>query len=237
MNTQTVYARPVAQAAVEERLGFLQRVYGWMLGALALCAVGAAASIEYNLTARLLQTGIMGWILITVAWIGLAHVVQKVRHQPVVNILAFAAYALFTGFVVSGLVYVALLMGSMHGDSSQYVVQAFGLTALTFGGLTVYAFFSKRDFSFLRGMLTIGAFAILGLLILEFFIQSSILALGTSFLAVLVFGGFTLYDTQKIIRTYPSNEHVAGAVTLFTNFVLLFMHILRILLLLAGGRD
>jgi FtsH-binding integral membrane protein len=160
-----------------------------------------------------------------------------VRHQSGINVLAFAAYALFTGFVVSGLVYVALLMGSMHGDSSQYVVQAFGLTALTFGGLTAYAFVSKRDFSFLRGMLTVGVFAILGLLILEFFIESSILALGTSFLAVLVFGGFTLYDTQKIVRTYPANEHIAGAVTLFTNFVLLFMHILRILLILASGRE
>ena len=161
--------------------------------------------------------------------------VQKVRHSPGVNTLAFAGYALFTGFVVSGIVLVALYYGQMlTGNPGTYVWQAFGLTALVFGGLTGYAFFTKRDFSWMRGMLVVATFALMGMLVVEFFVQSSVFALATSFFAVLIFGGYTLYDTQKILRTYPPNEYIAGAVQLFTDFVLLFMHILRILLILAG---
>ena len=54
---------------------------------------------------------------------------------------------------------------------------------------------------------------------------------------VLVFSGFILYDTQKILRTYPSNEHVAASMTLFLNFVLLFVEILRLILLIAAAGD
>ena len=234
---QSIYARPVAEASVETRLGFLRRVYGWMTAALALTGVGAAVSIQSGLTTQLLlRGGFVSSIIVFVAWIGLAYLVQRVRHTPVVNVIAFGAYAAFTGFVISSLVLIAMFFAQAGGhDSMHYVWQALGLTAITFGGLTVYTFFTKRDFSFLSGILFVGLLALIGLGIINIFVQSSVFALGISFLGVLIFCGYILYDTQKIMREYPANEHVAGAMQLFLNFVLLFTHILRILLLLASG--
>jgi len=80
------------------------------------------------------------------------------------------------------------------------------------------------------------ALIVIGLLN-AFIFESSAMAMGVSFFGVLLFSGFILYDTQRIMKQYPVNEHVAGAMTLFLNFVLLFMHILRLVLMFAGSRD
>ena len=61
------------------------------------------------------------------------------------NTIAFAAYGLFTGIVMSGLIQVALIMGDMlTGSSMTYIGQAFGITAVAFGALSFYAATTKR---------------------------------------------------------------------------------------------
>ena len=235
---QSVHVRPVAQISVSARLKFLQKVYGWMAAAMVLCGVGTYVSITTGLAELPLRMGFGGAIVMTLAWVGLGWVVNKVRHQPVVNVIAFAAYALFTGFVVSGIVMVAMIVSLQTGGGAMSLVwQAFGITAGMFGGLSIYAITTKRDFSWMRGILVIGMFAVLGLLIVDWFVQSTIFSMAVSFLTIMVFGGFVLYDTQKILREYPENEYIPAAVALFTNFVILFMHILRLLIMLASGRD
>jgi FtsH-binding integral membrane protein len=233
---QNVFARPVAETSVNERIAFLKRVYGWMTAALLMTVVGAAISIQSGITEAMMNSGFLMTILLFVAWIALAHVLQKVRHVPMVNVMAFAAYALFTGLVVSSLILIAMLYGeALAGDSMTYIYQALGLTVAVFGGLTIYTFFTKRDFSFLRGMLITGLIGILVLGLMNAFIfQSSGMAMAVSFFGVLLFSGFILYDTQKIMKQYPVDEHVAGAMTLFLNFVLLFMYMLRLVMLLSG---
>lgn len=231
-----VPGRSVAEASVSERLKFLRRVYGWMTAALLLTGVSAMISIESGLVLATMGGGMVTWILTMVAWIGLAWVVQKVRHQPVVNVIAYAAYAAMTGFVISGIVYVAMAFGAATtGSSGTYVLQALGLTTLVFGGLTVYAFTTKRDFSFLRGFLVVATFGLLGAIIISFFVQSTVLGLIISVFGVLLFSGYVLFDTQKILKTYPNNEHVAASVELFTDFVLLFVYILRTILYIAAA--
>jgi modulator of FtsH protease len=235
---QNVFARPVAETSVNERIASLKRVYGWMTAALLMTVVGAAISIQSGITAAMMSGGFLMTILVFVAWIALAHVLQKVRHVPMVNVMAFAAYALFTGLVVSSLILIAMLYGeALAGDSMTYIYQALGLTVAVFGGLTIYTFFTKRDFSFLRGMLITGLIGIIVLGLMNAFIfQSSGMAMAVSFFGVLLFSGFILYDTQRIMKQYPVDEHVAGAMTLFLNFVLLFMYMLR-LVMLFSGRD
>ncbi len=234
----TATARPVAQASVSERLAFLQRVYGWMTAALLMTAVGAGISIQTGLTERafMFSNSFMGAILIMLAWMGMGWGLMKVRHMQGVNVIAFAAYSLFTGFVLSGIIFVAMLMARQLGQSSMtYVWQALGLTTVTFGGLTAYTFFTKRDFSFLAGMLTVATWGFLGVMLLSFFFQSTGFALLISFFGVVLFAGWILFDTQRIMREYPTNEHVAASFTIYLNFVNLFVNILRIILLLAGG--
>lgn len=233
----SVYARPVAESGVTERLGFLRRVYGWMTVALAITAGGAALSIQSGLALKILQAGNFGIILFSIGWMGIGWLAQKVRHTPILNMVAFTGYALYTGAIVSSIVYIAMLMGrALEGSSMTYVYQALFLTVLVFGGLTVYTFFTKRDFSFLSGFLFIASIALVGLSLMNMFIfHGTTFSLIVSFLGVMIFSGYILFDTQKILKAYPANEHLAGAITLFTDFVLLFMHILRIILILASS--
>ena len=86
----------------------------------------------------------------------------------------------------------------------------------------------------LIGFLTYGL-ALLGALIIGMFIESTALQIVISAAGVLLFSGFVLYDTQKVLRTYPDGEHVAGAITLFLDFVMLFVYVLRFILMIVGG--
>jgi len=236
-NVATVHPRSVSTGAVTDRMAFLKKVYAWMTGALVLCAVGAYASVQSGVAARMLGLGLMGHLLVFAGWMGLAFVVQAVRKTPVVNVIAFATYGLFTGLVISDIILVAMLMGDMiAGSTMTYIYQAFGLTAGVFGGLSIYAFFTKQDFSWMRGMLVVGTVALIGLSIVNWFFQATWFSLAVSFGVVLLFSGWVLYNTQKIMREYPMDEHIAASVTLFTDFVVLFVHILRLLLILASDR-
>lgn len=236
---QAAFEAPAISRSLDERLAFLRRVYGWMFAGIVATVFGIAIAVESGMALGLLRAGIFANILMLVAWIGGAYLVQKVRHVPNWNVVAFGAYGLFTGVVISGLVYLAIVMAEMHGRSpGAYIMEAGALTLVAFVGLSAYAFFTKRDFSFLRGILTVGLFVLLGAIVIGFFVESSALQLVISGFGVLLFAGYTLYDTQKVLRTYPDGEHVAGAMTLFIDFVLLFVYILRfILLIAAGGRE
>ena len=62
-----------------------------------------------------------------------------------------------------------------------------------------------------------------------FIVGSSALAFGISCAALLLFSGFVLYDTSNIIRRYPTNEYVAGALSLYLDAFNIFLALLRIL--------
>jgi FtsH-binding integral membrane protein len=210
-----------AQASVEERMSFVRKVYALFFAA-TLFAVGGVgvglmfpplmmAIIEHPwLTFFALLGGVMG--------------AQAVRHVPVVNLVALFAFTTMTGVMISPLI---ALYTRMNPAS---IWQAGLLTVGIFGGLTAYVFISKKDFSFMRGMLTVGLIVIVlaGLLNL-FIVGSSALAFGVSCAALLLFSGFVLYDTSNIIRRYPTNEYVAGALSLYLDAFNIFLALLRIL--------
>lgn len=110
------------------------------------------------------------------------------------------------------------------------VVVAFGITTALFGGLFLYTYFTKRDFTFLGGMLF---FALLGIIlfgIVGFFVQSDILHLGIAFVTVLVFSGYMLYDISRMKSEHFTREDVPSAVfDLYLNYINLLLSILRIL--------
>lgn len=227
-------AAPIANA--ESRLAFLKRVYAWMFAGIVATVFGAGIAVKSGMAEDMLSWGVLPRILVLVAWMGGVYLVQRVRHVPTWNVVAFAAYAAFTGAVISTLILLAMLMAEANGShAGTYLLQAGGLTLLAFGAISAYAFFTKRDFSFLRGFLVVGSFVLLGAILLGLFVQSTALQIAISAAGVLLFSGFVLYDTQKVLRTYPDGEHVAGAITLFLDFVMLFVYILRFVLMLAGG--
>jgi FtsH-binding integral membrane protein len=109
------------------------------------------------------------------------------------------------------------------------ILQAGVLTVAIFGGLTAYVFVSDRDFSFLRGMVTVGLVVLIAAGVINIFVGSLGLGFALAVAALLLFAGFVLYDTSNIIRRYPTNEYVSAALSLYLDAFNIFLALLRIL--------
>ena len=215
-------AETAARAGVEERMGFVRKVYALFFAA-TLFAIGGVGLGMY------VFPQVMVWIvehpfLTFFALLGGVMGAQAVRLVPVVNLLALFAFTTLTGVFISPLIAIYTQLNPAS------IWQAGLLTVGIFGGLTAYVFISKRDFSFMRGMLTVGLIVVVLAAVLNLFlVGSSALAFGVSCVALLLFSGFVLYDTSNIIRRYPVNEYVAGALDLYLDAFNIFLALLRIL--------
>ncbi|MFQ5345870.1 MAG: Bax inhibitor-1 family protein [Mariprofundus sp.] len=209
-------------ALVDDRIGFLGKTYGHLALCIGAGAVGAYASQGLAFPYE------HPWMMLFVM-IGGIFLVQAVRHVRGLNMLALLGFGAITGMAI------APLVAFVAAKSGMLVAQAFMTTAVSFVGLTAYTFISKKDFSFLKGFVWTGLIALIVLgLSNYFFFESPVLALAGSGIGVLVFSAFILYDTSNILRTYPNDEHVAAALTLYLDVFLLFQNLLYMFGMLGG---
>jgi FtsH-binding integral membrane protein len=163
-------------------------------------------------------------LLVLLLFVGLSWGTQAVSRVEGLN---YAALFGFTGFV--GFIFAPIM--ALYGR--ELVTQAGILTSVTFGGLTAYAFISRKDFSYLGGMLFVGLIALIGGGILNLLLFHSLgFSYWMAWVTVVLFAGFVLYDTSRIIHRYDSKGYVSAALALFLDFLNMFLAILRIL----GGR-
>lgn len=200
--------------------------YRWMSLGLALTglvAMGVAhseAAIETLLGSRILFYGIMLAQLGVVFAFGAA---ARRASTPVVAAMFFA-YAALTGvtFSVLFLVYTASSIASV-----------FMVTAGAFAGLSGVGLVTKRDLGAVGRFAIFALFGILIAMLVNAFLRSSGLQLVISCVGVLVFAGLTAYDTQKLKEMFESGEAHAnaplvGALTLYLDFVNMFLFLLRL---------
>lgn len=232
MNEQNPYAPAniaVAAASADERATFMQKTYsllaaGVFVFAATLWAAGNVPAVN-SMAVGLWQTS--PWIVL-IGIFGAGYVVRAVADTKPINLIAYFAYAFLFGLLLAPLVLVAA------DQSPTVLTQASLVTVLVFSGLTGYVFISGKDFSFLRGALTIGLFGMIGVIIAGLIFDFSI-GLWFSGFGVLLFSGFILYDTSRILHHLPSNAYVRGAIELFVSLIMLFQHVL--ILLMSLNRD
>ncbi len=241
----------VVQDSLEARLAFLKKVYGLLTLTVATAALGAFASLY--LGASVSQVGVttasgtvikipplvaffaQHWIIGGALFLGTVFAASWARRRPGVNMLALLAMGLVSGLISAPAIFIAQLSAS-NGTALTLnpVRDAFVLAVVAFGGLTTYVFTSKRDFSFLRGFITVGLFVVIGASILGLFIHSAAFQLAIASAGVLLFAGFILYDTSRILRDpLQRQEPVGAAISLFLDFLNLFLFLLQIF---SGGR-
>jgi hypothetical protein len=127
-----------------------------------------------------------------------------------------------------------LLTLNVEGLGQIGVIPAAGVTTLVmFGGLTAVAFLTKKDFSFLRGMLGIAVFAAFALIVVSLLFGFH-LGIWFSAAMVIVACGYILYDTSNIIHHYRTDQYVAASLALFASVALLFWYVVRIFIALSG---
>lgn len=121
--------------------------------------------------------------------------------------------------------------------TSASIVSAFFSSAVLFGCMTFYGYFTKRSLESFGQFLMIGLIAIIIASIVNIFVGSSVMTTVISALAILIFLGLTAYDTQRIreMVSYDNagNAEVAGALSLYLNFINIFLNLLQ----LFGNRN
>jgi FtsH-binding integral membrane protein len=214
-----------AEASVAERMGFVRKVYGLFFIA-TLFAIGGVA-LGFVFPPVMMAAARHPWIALIVL-LGGVFGAQAVRHVPGVNLLALFGFTTLTGVIISP----AIWYFSLINPAS--ILQAGVLTVGIFGGLTAYVFISQRDFSFLHGLMWTGLIVVvLAGFLNVLIVGSSALGFAVAAASLLLFSGFVLYDTSNIIRRYPTNEYVAGAMDLYLDAFNIFLALLR---LMGAGR-
>lgn len=111
------------------------------------------------------------------------------------------------------------------------VTTAFLMTGIIFSGLTAYAYYSKRDFSFLGGFLTVGILVLIGFSLIGLFTGGlgGTLGLIIAAFGVLVFSGFILYDISQYKDGLADADIPLAVLNLYLSFINLFLYLLRLL--------
>lgn len=229
--------------AQADAVPYLRKVYllftGGVLFAIAgaLIALYAGTEVEVQVgrgtTAFLppiVAFGVQHWFVMLAIYMASFFGATFARRIPGLNLFALFGYTLVTGLFLAPSLFFAQLMAS-HGatlDSSP-VRDAFLLTGAAFTGLTSYALITRKDFSFLGAALSTGLWVVLGAMILGIFLHSAVFQLAIASVGVLLFAGYILYDTSRILRSGDESDPVGAALRLFLDVVNLFMFLLRIL--------
>ena len=218
-----MYATTYRSASgINEAMG---RVYGHMS-----LAVVTSMIVSYfvGTTPELLEfffTGILKWIVIfapLVAILGLTFAQEKLDRTGLQVFLQVFAALMGLSFATIFAVYT---MGSIS--------TAFMGAGVLFATMSGYGYFTKKDLSSMGQMMFVGLIAIVIASIINIFIGSTVMQMVISAIAIIVFLGLTAYDTQRIrelvsIDTETGREEVMGALTLYLDFINLFINLLQL---------
>lgn len=226
------YSGPAAVSASDSaRASFLRKTYLHLAGAI----VAFIALEGFLLTSGIAEplVGLMlggrwSWMIVLGGFMAVGWIAERFAqsHASVgTQYFGLALYVFAQGIVTLPLLYIAAYQ---MGDAS-LITQAGLYTLLIFTGLTGTVLITGKDFTFLRGALTIAGFAALGLVVASMIFGFT---LGTVFAAAMVVlvSGYILFHTSNIVRNYPVGSHVAASLALFSSVALLFWYVLRILM-------
>jgi hypothetical protein len=218
---------PGVRIGEDTRAVFLTRTYTHLFGAIVAFVLVEIALFRSGLAERLAVSMLsVNWLFILGAFMIVSWIASRAAFSARSMV---AQYAALGGFVIAeALIFVPLLyIANFYAPGA--ISSAATVTLIGFAGLTAVAFLSRRDFSFLGGMLkwamVVALVAIVAGVLFGF-------ELGTWFSVGMVglAGAAILYDTSNIIHHFPEDRHVGAALQLFASVALMFWYVLRIFL-------
>ncbi|WP_174803247.1 Bax inhibitor-1/YccA family protein [Martelella limonii] len=236
------HAGAQASAEIDQGLrAYMLRVYNLMALGLVITGIAAYgiftlsvagdASGQVQLTefGQVMYASPLKWLVMFAPLIAFFFLAFRINKMSVAAAqTAFWVYAALTGISLSTIFLVY---------TGQSVVQTFFITAASFGALSLYGYTTKRDLSAMGSFMVIGLFGVIIAMVVNIFLQSSALGFAISVLGVLIFAGLTAWDTQKIKEMYyegdghevAGRKAVMGALTLYLDFINMFLFMLRLL--------
>ena len=219
---------------------YMIRVYNYMAAGVAL--TGVVAWFTYNAAVITNAAGqitgltpfgsaIFGGPVTLILFLGTLGIVFFISFrisslQPSTALMLFMGYAALLGLMLSS-VFLAYTQTS--------ITRTFFITAASFGALSLYGYTTQRDLSPIGAFLVMGLFGLILAMVVNVFLGSQGLAFAISVIGVLIFAGLTAWDTQRIKEMYNVNDDgtmvgrkaVMGALTLYLDFINLFLFLLR----------
>ena len=222
-NYTTNENEPMIVYPPEIKKGFVKKVYSilalQLLFTTSLCA--ATVSVK-NMHPFILDTNVFAISLMTT--IGSVCAIGCFGSKYPWNILLLSLFTVAESVIISRLCLLYFLSG--HGE---IIIMSAGITSLDFIILTGIAFFSKRDFSFMENMLSIGIFSLIGFMILQMFIASTFLNIMIGWFGVMLFSGYILYDTSQILHRLGPDDAIHASLMLYLDIINIFILLLDLI--------
>jgi FtsH-binding integral membrane protein len=228
-------------AAIDAGLrAYMIRIYNYMAAGVAL--TGVVSYLTFNAAAVTNEAGqitgltpfgqmIFGGPLMIVLFLGTL---------GMVFFLSFRINKLQVGTALTLFMVYAGLLGLMLSSvfmtyTGASITRTFFISAASFGALSLYGYTTQRDLSPIGSFLIMGLFGLILAMVVNIFLKSTGLDFAISAIGVLIFAGLTAWDTQKIKEMYSANDDgtvsgrkaVMGALTLYLDFINLFLFLLR----------
>ena len=209
----------------------MRNVYIWMTCGLAMTALTAMIVGRNENWVYTLATSGMYWGLL------IAEVVLVIFLSARINKLSFATAGLmFAAYAILNGATMSIIMLAYTAES---IAQAFFVTAGTFGAMSLVGFFIKKDLSAMGRTLMMALIGLIIATIVNIFWQNSMMASILNYAGVIIFVALTAYDTQKIkvmlqqaqyagISDQTNKLALMGSLTLYLDFINLFLYILRL---------
>ena len=230
------FPQSTSSVGVDQGLrAYMLRVYNYMAGGLALTAgvayvtYNAAVGTDGQLTsfgATLFHGPLMLVLMLVTIGLVFAMSFALERMSVFTAQMVFWAYAALNGVTFSSI-------GLSYAHSS--ITHVFLITAATFGAMSLYGYTTRRDLTGMGSFLFMGLIGLLIASVIGLFFHSTPFQMALSVIGVLLFTGFTAYDTQAIKAMYYAGgsglmEHAAirGALRLYLDFINLFLSFLRL---------
>ena len=209
----------------------MRKVYTWMALALVITGVTAyGVATTPSLIEAIVMNRVLFWGLV-IAEFGLVFGISGMLHKLslATATLMFIAYSVINGALLS-VIFIVYTMDSIG--------MVFFITAATFGVMALIGYTTKTDLTKMGSILFMALIGLIIATVVNMFVHSSGLQLIISYAGVLIFVGLTAYDTQKIKQMLYEQDSadesaqklaLVSALSLYLDFVNLFIYLLRIL--------
>lgn len=226
---QQIYTQQEELSMIQN--AFMQKVYTWMFGALTI--TGAVAYVIYT------KEGLMDYFtlnnstfyLLMFAQLGLVWYLSA-RINKISSTTAFVLFTIYS--VLNGVIF-SFLIFQIYTASS--IASTFFVTAGTFAAMSLYGWTTKKDLTSIGSFLYMALIGLIIASVVNWFLASPMMYWIITYAGILIFVGLTAYDTQKIkkmsIQFQDNESHnkgaIMGALTLYLDFINLFLMLLRLL--------
>ena len=223
---------PAIDASVDERAAFIVRTYAHLAGAMAAFVAIEAGLFLFapDVVELLVSIAFMNrfsWLIFLGGFMAVSWVADRWARGSASQGMQYAGLGLYV--VAEAILFVPLIfLVAFALEAPDILPKAGVITLVLFGGLTGVVFITRKDFSFLKGILGVAGLAAIGIIVASILFGFS---LGSFFAGamILLAGGDIIYTTSNILHHYDTRQHVAASLALFASVALLLWYVIVLL--------